>query len=280
MRPRLLLLSAAAACAVFHVVGVLTARPIWRYAEVASLGLLLAYALASRPPRSRWALGAALAVLLVDAFRTMPAPRDSTGYGWQVLVPGSAPETPSALESALSLCWPAAAAVGVLLVVWRRDGWHRRWMAPGVVGAALIIGYATVRIVGIRSAVDAETPRGNDTGMADLIMAVLPPLVLGVTALALASALGGHGRRIAAIGAALLALTALPLMDTCIATVPMPLYAGSQNAVFAWHAITPTPSLPQPMPALTAMVELTGWLLLVVGLSTSSVPTAASPAVA
>ncbi|MFG1653386.1 hypothetical protein ACGFIE_25990 [Micromonospora sp. NPDC049275] len=260
--------------------GVLTARPIWRYAEVASLGLLLAYALVSRPPRSRWALGAALAVLLVDAFRAMPVPRDSAGYGWQVLVPGSAPEAPSALESALSLCWPALTAALVLLVAWRRGGWRRRWVAPGVAGAALIIGYAAVRIVGIRSAADAEAPRGNDTGMADLIMAVLPPLVLGVTALALASALGGHGRRIAAIGAALLALTGLPLMDTCIATVPMPLYASSENAVFAWYAITPTLSMPQPMPALTAMVELTGYLLLVVGLSTSSVPTAASPAAA
>ncbi|MGC4879796.1 hypothetical protein ACLQ26_26450 [Micromonospora sp. DT43] len=260
--------------------GVLTARPIWRYAEVGSLGLLLAYAVVSRPPRSRWALGAALAVLLVDAVRTMPAPRDSADYGWQVLVPGSAPEAPSALESGLSLCWPAMVAVGVLLVAWRRGGWHRRWVVPGVVGAALIIGYAAVRIVAVRSAADAETRRGSGAGMADLITAVLPPLILGITALALASALAGHGRRLAAIGAVLLALTALPLLDTCIATVPMPLYASSENAVFAWYAITPTLSLPQPMPALTAMVELTGYLLLVVGLSRSSVPTAPSPAVA
>ncbi|MEU5785332.1 hypothetical protein [Micromonospora lupini] len=272
MRPRLLLLSAAASCAAFHVAGVLTARPIWRYAEVLGIGLLLACALVSRSPSSRWALGTALAVVLVDAVRTTPPPPQRSDYGWMAFGPGPQPEVSSALEFALSLCWPSLTAVLVLLVAWRRGGWQRRTVAPGVVGAALIIGYAAVRLVSIRHAVAAE--RGAGTDVAELMMAVsvavLPPLVLGIAALALASALAGHGRRLASTGAVLLALLALPLMDTCISMVPMPLYAGSDTALFAWYAITPTLSMPQPVPALTAVVELTGYLLLVAGLTTSS----------
>ncbi|WP_406063574.1 hypothetical protein [Micromonospora sp. NBC_00860] len=92
------------------------------------------------------------------------------------------------------------------------------------------------------------------------------------------AALAGHGRRLASIGAALLALTALPLMDTCIGMVPMPRSVGRDNARFAWHAITPTLSLPQPMPALTAVVELTAYLLLVAGLTDRPVRTRAPAA--
>ncbi|MBM0274518.1 hypothetical protein [Micromonospora tarensis] len=282
MRPRLILLFAAAPCAAFHVVGVLTARPIWRYAEVLSIGLLLACAMVSRSAGSRWALGVALAVLLVDAVLAIPAARDSNVYGGAVLVPASSPETSSAFESGLSLCWPTLAAVLVLLVVWRRGGWHRQTVAPAVVGAALVTGYAAVRITSTWRAVAAEPPRATGTHVADLVMAmsmaVLPPLVLGITALTLASALASHRLRLAAIGAALLALMALPLMDTCIATVPMPLYVGSDIAGFAWDAITPTLSMPQPIPALTAAVELTAYLLLVAGNTGSAGPTGSSSA--
>ncbi|MET8089339.1 hypothetical protein [Micromonospora sp. NPDC005220] len=173
-------------------------------------------------------------------------------------------------------------AVLVLLVAWRRGGWHRQTAVSAVVGAVLVTGYAAVRIVSTWRAVAAEPPRASGTGFADLMMAVsmavLPPLVLGITALALASALAGHGRRLASIGAALLALMALPLIDTCIATVPMPLSVGNDYAVFAWDAITPTLSMPRPMPALTAAVELTAYLLLVAGLTDARSPKGASPA--
>ncbi|MFI6258225.1 hypothetical protein ACIBCL_19295 [Micromonospora zamorensis] len=118
---------------------------------------------------------------------------------------------------------------------------------------------------------------GADLTMA-VGMAVLPPLVLGITALALASVLAGHGRRLASIGATLLALMALPLIDTSIDTIPMPLSVGSDNGLFAWDGITPTLSMPQPMLALTAVVELTAYLLLVAGLTDSPDPTGASPA--
>ncbi|MFG2049331.1 hypothetical protein ACGFIW_18105 [Micromonospora sp. NPDC048935] len=282
MRPRPFLLSAAAVCAALHVAGVLTARPIWRYAEVLSVGLLLAYAMVNRSPVSRWALGLALAVLLADAVRTMPAARDSDGYGVQVLTPGPAPEIPSAFELGLSLCWPSLTVVLVLLVAFRRGGWRWRTAVPAVVGAALVLGYAAVRVVATWRSAAAEPPRANDTDVADLTMAVstavLPPLVLGLAALALAAALLGHGRRLASTGAALLALMALPLVDSCIAAVPMPVYLWSDNAGLVWDAITPTLSMPRPMPALTAVAELTAYLLLVVGLTESPESAAASPA--
>ncbi|PWR09065.1 hypothetical protein DKT68_13345 [Micromonospora acroterricola] len=282
MRPRLFLLSAAVPCAAFHVAGVLTARPVWRYAEVLSIGLLLACAVVNRSPSSPWALGAALAVLFIDAVRTMPAAGDSDGYGWKVLVPGSGRETPSAFESGLALCWPSLVAALVLLVAWRRSGWYRQSVAPAVVAAALISGYAGVRIVSTWRAVAAAPPKVAGAEGADLTMAVgmavLPPLVLGITALALASVLAGHGRRLASIGATLLALMALPLIDTSIDTIPMPLSVGSANALFAWGGITPTLSMPQPMLALTAVFELTAYLLLVAGLTDSPDPTGASPA--
>ncbi|MEU1587066.1 hypothetical protein [Micromonospora sp. NPDC005710] len=271
MRPRLILLTAAASCAALHVAGVLTANPIWRYAEVLSIGLLLAYAMTSRSQSHRWALWTAVAVLLVGAVRTVPTARGSVSYGWMMLAPDSGIDTPSAFESGVSLCWPMVTTVCVLLVAWHRGGWQRHTVAPAVVGAALIIGYAVFRVGGIWRAVAAESPYASGADEAETMMAVstavLPPLVLGIAALALAAALAGHCRRLASIGAALLALTALPLTDTCIDAVPMPLAVGSANALFAWHAITPTQSLPRPMPALTAVVELTAYLLLVAGLT-------------
>ena len=281
MRSRLILLTAAASSAALHVAGVLTANPIWRYAEVLSIGLLLAYAIISRSQSSRWVLWVALAVLFVDAVRTMPAARGSDSYGGMVLVPGPSIDTPSAFESGLSLCWPLVTAACVLLVAWRRGGWHLQTVAPAVVGAALIIGYAVFRVVSIWRDVAADPPRATGTDEAEtmaLSTAVLPPLVLGITALALAAALAGHGRRLASIGAALLALMALPLLDTCIGMAPIPLSVSSDHALFAWHAITPTLSIPQPMPALTAAVELTAYLLLVAGLTDRPVRTHA-PAV-
>ncbi|MEU8211449.1 hypothetical protein AB0B85_19910 [Micromonospora sp. NPDC049044] len=272
MRPRLFLLSAAALSSAVHVAGVLTARPIWRYAEVLSIVLLLACAMVSRSPGPRWAIGVGLTVLLVHAARTVPEARDSGGGGWKVLVPGSGFDTPSAFESGLSLCWPSLTAVLGLLIAWRRGGWRLPTAVPAVAGALLVIGYAVVRIVGTGRAVAAEPSRASGTGVADVMMAALPPLVLGITALALASALAGHRRRLASLGAALLALMALLLIDACVATVPMPLYVGDAYAVFAWDAITPTLSMPQPMPALTAAVELTAYLLLVAGLTNSHGP--------
>nr|WP_091195495.1 hypothetical protein [Micromonospora narathiwatensis] len=279
MRPGPPLLIGAVAFAGLHAAGVLVAQPVWRYAEVLSLGLLLAYALVSGVPAPRWAVPAALTVLLLDAVRTTP-PAPGTERHVLMIERGADLDVPSGFESGLTLCWASLTAVAVLLTVWRRDGWHRRVTAGAAVAALLVAGYAVVRVVDIWLAVRAEPrPYLHGTDSADPViavgLAVLPPLALGLTALALATALAGHGRRLASAGAVLLAVVALPYLDASIGAVPLPLYAADRTAMFAGNAITPTLSLPRPVPALTVAVELAAYLLLVVGLTGSRRPTRA-----
>ncbi|MFJ8582615.1 hypothetical protein [Micromonospora sp. NPDC093277] len=171
----------------------------------------------------------------------------------------------------------------MLLVAWRRGGWRRRTVAAGAVGAVLVTGYEVVRIVDIWLAVGAarrQYPTGADS--ADSVIAVslamLPPLALGLAALALAATLAGHRRLLALAGAALLAVAALPHLDASIGVVPLPLYAGDRTALFAWQAVLPSLSMPQPVPAFTALVELAAYLLLVPGLTGSRRPAGAAAA--
>ncbi|MCW3817740.1 hypothetical protein ONA91_25125 [Micromonospora sp. DR5-3] len=255
------------------------ADPVWRYAEVVAIGLLLAYAVVSGLPALRWAVPAALAVLLLDAVRTMPADPNER-YGWQVLKPGGDINALSGFESGLTACWAPLTAAAVLLVVWHRSAWRRRTAAAAAVAAVLVTGYAVVRIVDIWLTIGTDQRQyPTRTDSADAVtavsLAVLPSLALGLTALALATALAGHHRRLGSAGAALLAVAALPHLDASIGAVPLPLYAGDRTALFA---ITPTLSMPQPVPALTALMELTAYLLLVTGLTGSCRPTGAAPA--
>lgn len=96
---------------------------------------------------------------------------------------------------------------------------------------------------------------------------MLPPLALAVTALALAVVLTGQGRRLAATGAVMLAVVALPLLDANLGMVPLPVYSDIRTALFDRYAITPSLSMPQPVPAITAVLEFTAFLLLVAGLT-------------
>ncbi|MFI2711319.1 hypothetical protein ACH495_14450 [Micromonospora sp. NPDC018662] len=269
MRLGPLLLSGAAVCAVLHAVGVLVAQPVWRGAEVLSLALLLAYAVARGLPVPRWSLPAALAVLLVDAVRTMPAAPGPREFGWVVYGAIERVDVTAGFESGLVACGAALVATVLLLVGWR----GRVTRGPVVVAAlvaAAIVGYATVRVVDLRRdllAEDRSRPGGPDTAdaVSAVALAVLPALALALTALALAALLAGRGRRLAAAGAALLALVALPLIDTGIGAVALPYPVFVQAGVL--YAVTPTTVLPQPVPALTVAVELTAYLLLVVGLT-------------
>ncbi|WP_435124068.1 hypothetical protein [Micromonospora tulbaghiae] len=258
------------------------ADPVWRYAEVVAIGLFLAYAVVSGLPAPRRSVPAALAVLLLDAVRTMPADPNER-YGWQVLKPGGDIDTLSGFESGIAACWAPLTAVAVLLVVCHRAGWRRRTAAAAAVAAVLVTGYAIVRIVDIWLAIGADQrqyPTGPDStdSVIAVSLAVLPPLALGLAALALAAALAGRHRRLASTGAALLAVAALPHLDASISAVPLPLHAGDRTALFAWQAITPTLSMPQPVPAITTLMELTAYLLLVMGLTGSRHPTPAAPA--
>ncbi|ROO52936.1 hypothetical protein EDC02_7890 [Micromonospora sp. Llam0] len=271
-----------------HAAGVLTASPAWRYAEVLAIGLLIIYAVASGLPTPRWAVPAALAVLLLDALWTMPADR-AEGHGWQVLRPDTAGvDRLAGFEAGLAICWASLTAVALLLAAWHRRG--NRHLGPGVhprrrrttvtaaLAAVLITGYAAVRILAIWLTL-ATAQRDHPTG-ADLAgsviavsLAVLPPLGLGLAALALATALAGHRRWLASAGATLLAVTALSHVDTAIRAVPLPLYAGDQLAWSAAYAIASTPWTPSPVAALTALLELAAYLLLVTGLTGFHPPT-------
>ncbi|MFV2086442.1 hypothetical protein [Micromonospora sp. LOL_021] len=278
MRRGPVLLTAAAGCAVIHVAGVLTASPSWRYAEVLAIGLLVAYAVVSGLPTPRWAVPAALAVLMLDAVRTMPADR-AEGHGWQVLRPDTAGvDRLAGVEAGLALCWASLTAVAILLAVWHRHPRRRRTTVATALAAAVIIGYTVIRISAIWLTLAADH-RDHPTG-ADLAgsviavsLAVLPPLGLGLAALALATALAGHRRWLASAGAALLAVTALPHVDAAIRAVPLPLYVGDQLAWSAAYAIGSTPSTPYPVTALITLLELVAYLLLVTGLTNLHPPT-------
>ncbi|MFF0658640.1 hypothetical protein [Micromonospora tulbaghiae] len=296
MRRVPLLLILAAVCAVAHVVGVLVAAPLWRGAEVLSLALLLAYAVAAGLRAPRWAVPAALVPLIVDAFRTMPAEPGAGNFGWTVYGGGdSGFDRTAGFDAAFAGSWAALVAVAVLLVAFRGRG-RRRPLIAAAVAAAPVLGYAAVRVADIGTAAAAVTPGleirtettltrvdgpGHDQVdvVPALVLAVLPPLALALAALALAALLAGRGRRLAATGAALLAVLALPLLDAALAAVPHPLDADG-TALFAWYAITPTAAMPQPVAALTAAVELAAYLLLVAGLARSHRAAVSAPAAA
>ncbi|MEU8071878.1 hypothetical protein AB0B20_19190 [Micromonospora sp. NPDC049151] len=295
MRRARLLLILATVCAVAHVVGVLTAAPLWRGAEVLSLALLLAYAVAAGLPPPRWAVPVALAPLIVDAVRTMPAEPGAADTGWVVYGSGdNVFDSTAGFDVTLAGSWAALAAVAALLVAFRGRG-RRRHLIAAAVAAAPVVGYAAVRAADIGLAVAAGTrivethtvttlTRVEGRGYHDqadvvpaLVLAVLPPLALALAALGLAVLLAGRGRRLAATGAALLAVLALPLLDAGIEALRLPGSADG-TALFAWYAITPTRTLPQPVPALTAVVELAAYLLLVAGLTGADRAAPAVPA--
>ncbi|WBB96700.1 MULTISPECIES: hypothetical protein [unclassified Solwaraspora] len=256
----------------------MTASPAWRYAEVLAIGLLVAYAVASGLPTPRWAVPAALAVLMLDAVRTMPGDR-AEGHGWQVLRPDTAGvDRFAGVEAGLALCWASLTAVAVLVAAWHRHPRRRRPAVATALAAVVITGYAAIRIIASWLTM-AINHRDHSTG-ADLAgsviavsLAVLPPLGLGLAALALATALAGHRRWLASAGAALLAVTALPHVDAAIRAVPLPLHAGDQLAWSAAYAIGSTPSTPYPVTALITLLELTAYLLLVTGLADFHPPT-------
>ncbi|MGK5441564.1 hypothetical protein ACSNN7_07015 [Micromonospora sp. URMC 105] len=270
MRP--LLLAAAMTLAAVHALGILVGDPLLRYAEVLALLLLLAYSLPVALSAPQWALPAALTVLVVDAVRTVPTV--STGiHGW--LASGHAePDMQVSFVIGLSLTWGPLLFVLVLLLAAWRGGPRRHVLAVAAFPAALVTGYAAVRLgdvfFGTRDAQRAAAGAGYDAveTVSTAGLATLTPLALAVAAIGLAALLARQGRRLAAAGAALLALAALPHLDVALDAVPTPVHVG-RTALFAWDAITPSFSLPAPVPALTAVLELTAYVLLVIGTTRS-----------
>ncbi|WP_223884493.1 hypothetical protein [Micromonospora craniellae] len=93
--------------------------------------------------------------------------------------------------------------------------------------------------------------------------------MLALGAIVLAALLFGRGYRLAAVGVALLAPAALLHLDAALGMVPLP-YSADRGSIFT--AIGATTSLPAPVPALPAAVELAAYLLLVAGLTSNRVP--------
>ncbi|RKN46315.1 hypothetical protein [Micromonospora endolithica] len=85
--------------------------------------------------------------------------------------------------------------------------------------------------------------------------AVSLPVALGLAAVGLAAVLVRRGRRSAATGAVLLAVTALAYVDTALAAVPLPVYVGHESAVLTGAARLSS-GVSSPLPALTAATEL------------------------
>ncbi|GIJ19605.1 hypothetical protein [Micromonospora lutea] len=265
MRYRPILPTAAGALAAVHVVGILTGVPLLRQAEVAALLLLVVYALTARPRSRPWVVPLALTVLVVDAFATMPP----AGTGrLQVLRSGPADLTLGFLTG-LRMSWAALAFVLVLLVAmrWREARPNRLVLTGATLAAALVAGYAVLRLVevhlAVREAQRVHPGYGGPTGV-EVTAAVLAPLVVAFGTIVLAVLLAGCRRRLAASGAALLALVALSQLDAALAPLPLPSYVD-RGALFtsAFHANT---SVPAPGPAVAAAIELAAYLLLVVGL--------------
>ncbi|WP_229401570.1 hypothetical protein [Micromonospora okii] len=291
MRPTAVALLTAALLAVGHVLGVLTDRPLLRYAEVLVVLLLLAYVLLARLPSPGWALPVALAVPAVDAVRTMPVTEPATS-GWTVYR-----DSPVEVDGwhtfteGLAATW-AGTAFAVVLLLWlaARGGEQARRPVPavrrrlalagGALAVTLVVGYALVRVVQVwRVLVDARDMYDNsDPGEAATaaglaVVAVVAPLLLALASLVLTVALARRALWLAAGGAALLAAVALPLLDAALTATPLPI-AAYDGALFGRFAITPTLSMPAPVPALTAAVKLTAYALVVVGLVRAAGPPA------
>ncbi|MET8282960.1 hypothetical protein [Micromonospora sp. NPDC005174] len=244
---------------------------MWRYAEVSSFGLLLAFAVVAGLPTPRWAVPAALTPLLVDSVRRIPM--DANAAGWQALERGRGVDALSGFNAGLSLCASSLVAVTVLLlVVWRPGVSRGRATAAAALLAASLLGYVVVRAVDIWLAVRVErvqhlTGTGPDETLVAVGLGTFPPLALGFIALALAAALAGRGRRLASSGAVLLALITVPLVEASIEAVPLPFDAGHRTALLAWHVAAPRLSTPHLISAMTTAAQMAAYALIIVGLT-------------
>ncbi|MEU8614171.1 hypothetical protein AB0C29_39910 [Actinoplanes sp. NPDC048791] len=276
MRLRPWLLTAAAVLAVVHVIGVLFARPLYRPAEVLATLCLLAYAILAGGGPPRWGLSLAAAVLVIGAALTVPPP-PTDGAGLQFL----SPEQYDGLirRTQLESLIPVTAVllfVLVLLVVSTRTAggqWpNRAGLLTGIAAAVLVVGYTVVRLAVIESEVHEVAivaVFGNDAPAPRLsagVMAVLP-LLLALTALALAVVAAAQRRLRAAGGALLLAVTGLIWIDAAIGAARLPYAVHDDASVFSLDLFTATDALPQPTQALTAALQLTAAVLLIAGLA-------------
>ncbi|WP_027644837.1 hypothetical protein [Salinispora oceanensis] len=287
VRLRPLLLGTAAVLATAHVLGVLFDNPPLRHAEILALLALGGYALLGELPKPRWVVPATLLVLVVEAYRSVPA-AISPDSDLQLLLPAPVGPSPSPvmLTDGLALTW-APLAVCLLLLgtglrwpIARKPAARRGPVVAGTVLATLLfMAYPAVRLGEIALDLSARAQSNSTstdrirTTMVSTGSVLLAPLVLGLAAICLTAVLFRRGRAIAALGAALLAVAALPQVDLALATVDLLLAVRLSPAVVSSFAVTPpSPIAPPaliaaPLPALAATIELTAYALLAVGLT-------------
>jgi hypothetical protein len=281
VRPRWILLAGIAGLVVLHVLGLLTAVPIFRPAELVALSVLATYALLVGGSEPRWAVPLAFVAPVVDAYRTMPAD-PSDGRQWQVFRPGPL-DLDIAFDTGLRATWASLVVVLVLTLVAlrRRERPGRRLVAGAAAAAVVVTGYVVVLVVRVHLAGrDTESRRSGDDGWVGTeISAASAPFLLALAAIGLAALLlggggsgpgGWAGRRLAATGAVLLVPAALLHLDAALGMLPLSYPFG--EGIFLTAGIAAVPTLAAPVPALTAAVELTAYLLLAAGLTTPRPP--------
>ncbi|MEU8230943.1 hypothetical protein AB0C12_15225 [Actinoplanes sp. NPDC048967] len=278
MRPGPWLLTAAAGLGVVHVIGVLSARPLYRPAEVLATLCLLAYAirddlrayairddlLADRGP-ARWGSSVAAAVLVAGAALTVPPPAGD-GSGLRFL--SSEQYDDLIRRTQLESLIPVTAALLFVLVLLTTTGQGRRPsripLMTGIVAAVLLVGYTVVRLAVICSG-PRETPGAKETqNLSPAVMALIP-LLVALTALALAVVAATQRRLRAAGGALLLTLTGLIWIDAAIGAALLPYAVHEDASMLSLDLFTATDALPQPTQALTAALQLTAAVLLIAG---------------
>ncbi|AGZ40232.1 hypothetical protein [Actinoplanes friuliensis] len=165
-------------------------------------------------------------------------------------------------------------------------GRRRGTLIAAIAGATLIAAYATVRVAEVvldvheRAATRADSFDPTSMGLT-AAWSVLPALLLGLAALTLAASTSRRpppasdqppasvrDRRLVACGAALLAISCLPWIDTGLEAAQLPYLAGDDTALFDHWAITPTMAMPQPVLAITTALQLTAYVLVVWGART------------
>ncbi|WP_212993848.1 hypothetical protein [Actinoplanes auranticolor] len=272
MRPRPLLLTAAAVLAVVHVIGVLFARPLYRPAEVLATLCLLACAIGSdlradRGP-ARWGPTVAAAVLVAGAALTVPPP-PGDGTGLQFL--SVEQYDGSVLRTQLQSLIPVTVALLFVLVLLATGGkprLSRTWLGAAIAAGVLVVFYTAARLALINSVLKETGPEGLPR-LPPAVVALMP-LLLALAALALAVVTAAQRRPLAAGGALLLVPAALIWIDTALGATLLPYEVYDTATLLSPDLITATDTLPQPTQALTAALCLTAAVLLIAGLRSAA----------
>lgn len=274
MRERLILLAGAAFLAAVHVIGVLLGSPVWPPALVGALLALAAAGASTAAPR--WLVPVALAPLILQAALTVPRVRTGD-YGWFVTEATSEPARSAVLLDALDTGFRLAGApllfAAVLLVAIRADRTRairsdRSAQGSRVIAAAValaglpVVAYAVLRVGAVNQIGPAQIGPAQ-SGMTRAA-AVAVPVAFAVLTAALAALIVRRRRRWPGVlGALLLTISALPMIDSALDALPSSFSSFEDpTRLFGWDVITPSDALPGPVPALTVGFQLAGFLLL------------------